>query len=202
MPVRQGDLFGVAAALPEGFVYAEDFVTPEEEAALIEVIRALPLAEAQYKEYTARRRTVSYGFQYDFDRNALDEAPPLPPILFPLRDRVARWLGVGADAFVHALVSEYRPGTPLGWHRDVPDFEAIAGVSLASPARMRLRPYRPGEKARRVEVIDLELAPRSIYGMRGPARWSWQHAVAPVRELRYSITFRTARERAQKPRSG
>jgi hypothetical protein len=29
--------------------------------------------------------------------------------------------------------------------------------------------------------------------MRGHARWGWQHCVAPTKELRYSITFRTAR---------
>jgi len=42
-------------------------------------------------------------------------------------------------------VTEYREGTALGWHRDVPDFEVVVGASLAGPARMRLRPYPPGE---------------------------------------------------------
>ena len=31
--------------------------------------------------------------------------------------------GIAPDNFIHAMVAEYRPGTPLGWHRDVPDFE-------------------------------------------------------------------------------
>jgi alkylated DNA repair dioxygenase AlkB len=93
-------------------------------------------------------------------------------------------------------VSEYRPGTPLGWHRDVPDFEVIAGVSLGGIARMRLRPYRPGEKQRREDVVSLDLEPRSAYIIRDNARWGWQHSVSPTKELRYSITFRTARARA------
>jgi hypothetical protein len=35
------------------------------------------------------------------------------------------------------------------------------------------------------------VAPRSIYLLRGAARWGWQHSVAPTKVLRYSITLRT-----------
>ena len=48
--------------------------------------------------------------------------------------------------FTQALVAEYQPGTPLGWHRDVPDFEDIVGVSLLNDAVMRLRPTRRAGK--------------------------------------------------------
>lgn len=188
------DLFGTAPGLPEGFVYAPEFLAREEEAQLIESIRGLPLTEARYRDYTARRRTLSYGGQYDFGANRLKPGPPVPPFLFPLRARVGAWSGIAPERFVHALVTEYSPGTPLGWHRDVPDFEAIAGVSLAGPARMRLRPYRPGEKQDRRDAIALELPPRSAYLMRGVARWGWQHCIAATEALRYSITFRSARE--------
>ena len=40
-------------------------------------------------------------------------------------------------------------------------------------------------------MFAIDLPPRSAYIMRGAARWNWQHAVSPTRELRYSITFRT-----------
>jgi len=194
LTLRQQDLFDALPALPEGFTYAREFITPEEEASLLAAIQGLPLEEAKYKEFTAKRRTVSYGGQYDFRRNKLEAAPSLPPFLFPLRDKVARWVDIPPEKFVQALVSEYRPGTPLGWHRDVPNFEIIVGVSLGGHARMRLRPYRPGAKQRREDVIVLELEPRSAYVMRDTARWDWQHNVAETRELRYSITFRTANE--------
>jgi hypothetical protein len=39
--------------------------------------------------------------------------------------------------------------------------------------------------------VKLRAAPRSIYALRGPARWGWQHSVAPVEALRWSITWRT-----------
>ena len=188
----QQELFETTPKLPEGLVYRRDFITPEEEVSLRENIRALPLEQAKYKEFTAKRRTVSYGGQYDFSVNKLEAAPPLPDFLLPLREKVAAWVGIEADAFVHGLVSEYEPGTPLGWHRDVPNFEIIVGVSLGGTARMRLRPYRPGEKQRRADVIALELEPRSAYVIRDTARWEWQHSIAPTKELRYSITLRTA----------
>jgi alkylated DNA repair dioxygenase AlkB len=44
-------------------------------------------------------------------------------------------------------------------------------------------------------VIRFAVAPRSIYLLRGEARWGWQHSVAATRELRYSITLRTRRVR-------
>jgi len=179
-------------------MYQPDFLTPEEEASLIEHIRALPLTEAKYREFTAKRRTVSYGGKYDFSRNRLDAAPQLPLVLFPLREKVAKWVGITPEQFVHGLVTEYQPGTPLGWHRDVPNFEVIVGVSLAGRARMRLRPYRPGEKQRREDAIVLELEPRSVYAMRDTARWGWQHCISETKELRYSITFRTAAARETK----
>jgi alkylated DNA repair dioxygenase AlkB len=194
--MSQHELFDSPPTRPEGFVYEPEFISREEEASLLELIQDLPLEEAQYKEYTARRRTVSYGSQYDFTKNALDAAPAIPSFLMPLREKVAAWAGFPPEKFVHGLVSEYRPGTPLGWHRDVPNFEVIIGVSLGAACRMRLRPYRPGQKNRREDVISLELEPRSAYQMRGTARWGWQHSIAATKELRHSITFRSARARS------
>ena len=195
-PSQQRDLFAAGPVLPEGFMYELGFITAEEEGALLEEIRALPLQDAKYKEFTARRRTASYGGQYDFTAGKLEPAPEIPACLQPLREKVAAWVNLPAESFVHALVTEYSVGTPLGWHRDVPDFELIVGVSLGGRARMRLRPYRPREKQRREDVVVLELEPRSAYVMRGNARWGWQHCISETKELRYSVTFRTARAQA------
>jgi alkylated DNA repair dioxygenase AlkB len=192
MNAHQKELFAALAPLPEGFCYAEDFLSGAEEAELVRAIESLPLAEARYRAWTARRRVVSYGGQYDFDRHRLLPAAPIPPVLFGLRAAAADFAGVDGAALTHALVAEYRPGTPLGWHRDVPDFEVIVGVSLAGAARMKLRRY-PHVVGARGGVLSVELAPRSVYCLRGEARWHWQHALAPTPALRYSITFRTPR---------
>jgi alkylated DNA repair dioxygenase AlkB len=185
--MTQGALFE-DAALPSGLVHREEFISREEEAALIEGIGALELREAQYKEYTARRRVASFGSGFDYDANELVPAPQIAPFLLPLREKVARWAGVAPEAFGYALVSEYRPGTPLGWHRDVPQFERIAGVSLGTACRMRFRPFPPRKGER---ILALELAPRSAYILQDDVRWKWQHSIAPTPDLRYSITFRT-----------
>jgi alkylated DNA repair dioxygenase AlkB len=120
----------------------------------------------------------------------LRPGPPLPAFLFPLREKVSRWLAIPAGDFKHGLVTEYQPGTQLGWHRDTPEFDVVVGVSLAAPCRMRWRRYPPGK---REKAIALELEPRSAYVMQAEARWRWQHSIPPTKALRYSITFRTMR---------
>jgi alkylated DNA repair dioxygenase AlkB len=172
--------------------YEEGFLSVQEEAALIAQVEALPLENMVYQNYTALRRVVSYGGKYDFSARRLHEAEPLPGWLDPLRAKAGAWAGIAPEEFTQALVAEYQPGTPLGWHRDVPDFEDIVGVSLLNPATMRFRPYPPKEP-KKAGVIKLTVAPRSVYLLRGTARWGWQHSVSPTKLLRYSITLRTSR---------
>lgn len=191
----QSELFGATRSLPDGLVYVDEFITPAEEKELLTAIEALPLQEARYKGYTAKRRIASFGSQYAFDRNERLPAPPLPPFLVSLRGKAADWLAIPAQAFAHALVTEYHAGTPLGWHRDVPDFEQIVGISLAAEARMRFRPY-PYDNSKKREMFALDLAPRSAYVLQRAARWGWQHSIPPTKSLRYSITFRTLSGRA------
>jgi len=133
---------------------------------------------------------VAYGSSYDFDTNKLGPAPPIAPFLLPLRRKVSALVSEKETAFVYALVTEYRPGTELGWHRDLGEFGIVVGVSLAGSCRMRFRRYPPEKGAK---VFNLDLAPRSAYVLRDEIRWRWQHSVAPTKELRYSITFRTPR---------
>lgn len=191
-PNRQSDLFSQPDALPPGLRYAEDFVSPAEEAALLAEIERLPFTNAQYKEWTANRRIVSYGGRYDFSANQLEPAGPIAPFLLDLRAAAARFVGVPAAELTHALVAEYHEATQLGWHRDVPEFELVVGISLLGPARLRLRRYPHVVGAGR-RSLALELAPRSIYCLTGEARWGWQHAISPTPALRYSITFRSLR---------
>jgi alkylated DNA repair dioxygenase AlkB len=176
--------------MPEGLLYQPDFLAQEEESALLAEISTLPLEEAKYKAFTAKRRTVSFGSSYDFETNVLGPAPAFPAFLFPLRAKVAALLRVDEMRFEHALVTEYRPGTELGWHRDVGEFEIVVGVSLAGLCRMRFRRYPPEKRAK---IFTLDLEPRSVYVLRDEIRWRWQHSVSPTKELRYSITFRTRR---------
>lgn len=96
--VVQAQLFAALPAGPPGFTYAQEFLSIAQEAQLLEVIRTLPFEEAQYKEWRARRRIVSFGGRYDFTRQELTQAPPIPEFLQPLRARLADWAGVPGSA--------------------------------------------------------------------------------------------------------
>jgi alkylated DNA repair dioxygenase AlkB len=191
MSPRQLALFDTPAAqsLPEGFVYRPEFLTPSEEAALAARLAALPLQPFQFHGFEGARRVVSFGWRYDFNEGGLKPAEPFPDWLAPFAARAAELAGVAPEAVRQALLTEYRPGAGIGWHRDRPQFEDVVGISLLSPCRFRFR-RREATGWRRAA---LEVAPRSAYLLRGPARRSWEHSIPPMPALRYSITFRTFR---------
>ena len=182
--------------IPPGFEYRNDFISPDEEADLTAQTARLDFANFEMRGVIARRRVAFFGRSYDSGRAA---TPPIPAFLLPLRNRIAEWAQVDAGAFVMALVNEYAPGAPIGWHRDAPQYGIVGGLSLLSACRMRFRPYvSPGALAtsalgRRTSTHEITLERRSAYLMTGPARDAYEHHIPPVASLRYSITFRTAR---------
>ena len=184
------DLFA-PPPLPAGLEYREDFLTRGEESRLLAVFAGLPFREATFQQYTARRRVVRFGRDCAAGAGQWIDGEPLPEWLAALRAQVARAGNLDEAAFVHALVTEYRPGTPIGWHRDKPEYGRVFGISLGSACRMRFRPF--DRRDDRTAAIALELAPRSLYTLNDDIRWHWQHSIPPVPALRYSITFRTAR---------
>jgi alkylated DNA repair dioxygenase AlkB len=190
--IASGTLFPIDN-LPEGLLYQPDFLTKEEEAVLLRIFQDLPFQAFDFHGYTARRRVLEFGFEYDFTTRRATPTQSFPEFLSPVRERAARFAGISAAALVEGMVTEYSPGAPIGWHRDAPQFGTIIGISLASTSRMRFKPYKAEGKP-----VALTLEPRSIYLMRGPARWKFQHSIPPVKELRYSITFRTLRSLEKK----
>lgn len=182
--------------LPDGFQYRTGVVSAAEEADLVAWIAALEFSTFEMRGVVARRRVAFFGRTYD---SGGVSPQPIPAFLLPLRERLARWAAVDPAAFAMALVNEYRPGAPIGWHRDAPQYEMVAGVSLLSPCRMKLRPYvSPKDAAasrggRRSASHELTLEPRSGYLMAGEARNRYEHHIPAVGALRYSVTFRTLR---------
>lgn len=189
--MSSGFLFPITD-LPEGFVYQPEFLSHNEESGLLDNIRELPFEAFDFHGYKARRRIVEYGLEYDFGTYKAAATRPFTDFLLPVRNRAAEFAGLSPEGLVEAIVTEYSPGTPIGWHRDAPQFGIVIGISLASSCRMRLKPYKAEGK-----IISLILEPRSIYVMSGPARWRFQHSIPAVEELRYSITFRTLRAQAK-----
>jgi len=177
--------------LPEGLVYRRDFLSAEEERALVGRLSALPFKPFEFQGFLGKRETVSFGWSYRFDGSGLAAAAPIPGWLLPLRDRAAAFAGLAPDALEHALLIRYGEGAGLGWHRDRPVFGDVIGLSLLSPAPLRFR-RKEGAKWQR---FTLQAEPRSIYLLRGPARSEWEHSIPPVESLRYSITLRTLKAR-------
>ncbi|MFB3909100.1 MAG: alpha-ketoglutarate-dependent dioxygenase AlkB [Candidatus Eisenbacteria bacterium] len=177
---------------PDGLRYVPDFLSIEEEAALLPLVESLPFAEVRMKGVAAKRTTAHFGWSYAYESWSITPAEPIPEFLRPLRDRAARESGVDGAEFGEVLVTRYPAGAGIGWHRDAPGFgEPVAGVSLLAPCVMRLRQRRAKEGGG--VVYALPIAPRSLYALSGPARWSWQHTIPAVKSLRYSITFRVVR---------
>src|SRR5690242_19356073 len=117
MPTSQLDLFAPAAALPPGFRHWDEAISPEEERTLIEGFATLDFAAFAFHGHVGRRRVVSFGWAYDFEREALRNAPPIPLFLLALRERVAALAGLSPQTLSQALVTEYPPGAAIGWHR-------------------------------------------------------------------------------------
>jgi alkylated DNA repair dioxygenase AlkB len=159
--------------LPAGLVYQPDFLTFDEEGVLLELLDEAPFEPIVMRGVTARRKGMRFEGAF-------------PEWLEPVRVRGAELADVEPGELVTALVQQYPPGAPIGWHRDYFSYGIVVGVSLGADARMRFR--------RGAEQAEILLARRSAYVLAGEARWDWEHHVPPVKELRYSITFRTRRQ--------
>lgn len=160
------------SAVPSGFRYEREFIGLNEEAGLVDAIGRVEFSNFEMRGVVARRRVAFFGRSYDSDGAV---TPPLPAFLLPLREKVASWAGRETAAFEMALINEYPPGAPIGWHRDAPQYDVVAGISLLSACRMRFRERR------------------SAYLLTGPSRTAYEHHIPAVEALRYSITFRTLR---------
>ncbi|GLC24938.1 alpha-ketoglutarate-dependent dioxygenase AlkB [Roseisolibacter agri] len=191
----QFTLFGAepepAPALPEGFRYRADVITADDERTLLAHVETLPFREFEFHGYVGKRRTVSFGWRYDFAARTLDRADDIPAFLLSLRDVAARFADLSPDALQQVLVTEYDAGAGIGWHRDKAVFGDVVGISLLAPCRFRLR-RQVGDAWERVSLVA---EPRSAYLLRGASRTEWEHSIPAVDARRYSITFRNLRER-------
>ena len=184
------------SAVPPGFRYEREFIGQNDEAGLVDAIDRVEFSTFEMRGVVARRRVAFFGRSYDAAGSA---TPPLPAFLLPLREKVAGWAGLDPAGFEMALINEYPPGAPIGWHRDAPQYDIVAGISLLSACRMRFRPYMRPKKAgaepalRRTATHEMLLERRSAYLLTGPARTAYEHHIPAVEALRYSITFRTLR---------
>ena len=176
-----------------GLDYEENVISEAEEEQLLDRLLGMELAPFRFHGFIGNRKTVSFGWRYDFDDASFTRTEPIPDWLQAVREKAAAFAGLQPDEFAHALLARYDPGAGIGWHRDRNVFEKVVGLSLNSPATLRFR-QRAADGSRR---YSQKVEPRSAYLLSGPSRWDWEHSIAPGEQLRFSITFRTLSDKGR-----
>lgn len=187
----QLDLFGASSSLHAGLEYRENLLSPSEQAILGERIKELPFRVFEFKGYVGKRRTVSFGWRYDFAKEELQRGEEIPGFLEDVRRRAGDFARLAPADLQQVLVTEYAPGAGIGWHRDKAVFGDVVGISLLSACTFRFR----RRKDATWERASFTAEAGSVYLLRGSSRTEWEHSIPPVESLRYSITFRSLRKR-------
>ena len=160
---------------PRGLVLEPDVISSDQETELVARFQTLRFDPIVIRGQTARRTSRHFGIGYDYQSREPGPAEPIPSWLNPAREAAGRLAGVQPGELVEALINHYPPGAPIGWHRDIPAFGIVVGISLLSPARLRFQ--RGKREARRTWEVRLE--PRSGYVLADEVRWSWSTRSPP-----------------------
>lgn len=192
MPLDHPDLFATSPSLPDGFRYQGDLIDGDEEQRLIAELEKLEFAPFEFQGFLGKRRVFSFGWRYDFNKGGLHKAGDIPEFLWLVRERSAEFAGLKPDDLQHVLLTEYPPGSTIGWHKDRPQFDDVIGISLLSPCTFRFRRKAGTKWERRSFTAE----PRSGYLLRGPVRTEWEHSIPALDAQRYSITFRSLKDKS------
>lgn len=173
----------------EGLTYVQDFVSHQEETALLAHLDGVPWSTEM------QRRVYSFGSRYGPTGERLPRGP-LPDWVQEIAERLHDQ-GLFHPLPDRALANEYLPGQGISPHVDYKsDFgDTVASLSLGSDVVMDFA--RGGAK------LSVWLARRSVVVMHGVARYKWTHAIARrksdrvgpftvPRGRRVSLTFRAS----------
>ena len=175
---------------PSGFIYKPGFLDQEEEEVLLKAIKNLELHNMIFQGYEAKRKTASFGYDWSFDKRVLTKGKQIPYDFNWLVEKVAAELKISKENIAELLVTEYPEGSVINWHRDAPPFDIIIGLSLQAGCIFKFRPYDKSLQNRK-SIRSFNIEPRSMYIMSGESRSDWEHSIAPLKSVRYSITLRT-----------
>jgi alkylated DNA repair dioxygenase AlkB len=182
------DLFG-EQELPSGFRYKPDVISDTQERDLVARFEKLDLKPFEFHGYKGNRRIYTFGHRYAFAGQEARDDARIPDYLKPLMEIAGDISGTSSAGFEQIMVTEYAPGAGIGWHRDRPTYEDIVAISFLAPCALRLR-KRDGDDWERMSA---HIEPRSAYLLHGKVRNVWQHSIAPMDVLRYSVTLRSFR---------
>jgi alkylated DNA repair dioxygenase AlkB len=182
----------------------ENFVSPLEEKALLELISKFPgndrprksgpsrmirfgelnltedlIADPQAKAhgYSGKRR--SYATMND----GIDAAVETTPLI--LEGIAKRLVDINVLDKLPPIyvINKYPPGYKISPHTDHPDNgPTIPVVAIGSDTTMV---FTKGDQRQ-----EVEFKARSLVSIGGDLRYNWKHEILPCKELRYSIVFR------------
>jgi alkylated DNA repair dioxygenase AlkB len=168
-----------------GLSLVPDFITPEEEQALLAGIaqtaqHAKPVMGSAATKARYRNSIQRFGCNKLYPGNHISKEIPeyFNPVIAKLV--AGKFLRQPPDAIT---VNEYLTGQKIQPHIDSPEAGPVITVlSLLSDATML---FELGERQ-----FTVELPVRCITQMRGIIRSDWLHSILPVQSRRYSIVFR------------
>ena len=190
----QPSLFNDKAELTphiDGLVYVPDFIAPEEESELLNIIDQQPWIT------DLKRRVQHYGYRYDYTARNIGADSYL--------GEVPDWLQKYCEKLYEdghfnkkpdqVIINEYQPGQGISAHIDKADYfgDRIGVISLGSPCVMEF------SKNEIKNPVLLEQC--SFAMMTGDSRYKWKHCIPNrktdkyngkiiKRDRRVSLTFR------------
>lgn len=189
----------VQPCVPNGLELLLDYVTPDEEAALLGAVDGCTWTPLR------KRRVQHHGHRFVYGANVADPAAldtPMPPFVQALAARFCAEGITSGWVADQCTVNDYEPGDGIPPHVDTHSVfeETLLSLSLGSAVTMDFR------TAARTATASVVLPPRSLLVLNGDARYGWQHSIAErksderdkdvfvQRERRVSLTFRKLRE--------
>jgi alkylated DNA repair dioxygenase AlkB len=192
----QGSLFAMdnTPILPDGATILHDFADELAQSQLIDYI------DAGAWQHDLRRRVQHYGYRYDYAARRVQAEMWLGVMPAWLQAWCERLCAEGIFPTIpdQVIINEYQAGQGIAPHIDcIPCFgEVIASLSLGSAYMMDFT--HTESEAKRSVMLPVG----SLLVLKGDARYTWKHAIAPrksdmwqgdkhIRTRRLSLTFRS-----------
>ena len=163
-----------------GVRFVDNYITDSEQSYILDQINLIrnnsPKIIASYGDFNMD--SMYFGKRYK--KNALD----FPEFLVSLSQKL-----MDDNFFIEqpfgVSINQYKKGQKIGAHIDKPISGPLVTIlSLNSTATMLF-------KRKNQEDIIYELTPRSVIQLKDEIRNDWTHEILPVKDLRYSIVFRS-----------
>src|SRR5438874_9742136 len=137
--MEQADLFDTASKFPPGLRCVGELISHAVEKDLVNHLQELQFKPFEFQGFLGKRRIVSFGWRYDFNGGGLQETDDLPDFLLSVQKKAAAFAGLKPSDLQQVLLTEYRPGVAIGWHKDRAVFGDVVGLSPLSACHFRLR---------------------------------------------------------------